>query len=234
MYKKILTISALMALTFGSVSASAGLTFNYERGAGVFGGNSGLSYDSVSASYDRGTEDFSFTVDYNGVAADGGWLVISEGPNPKHSDRELGIAYFDADSGDTWIYAYNGLNNNASYQSMQFLGFFADSYTTVNGVASLAFNTSSFSSQLDTGFSFGNRIGIWFHPSANLNVFGDMNGLNSFQASQNGWLDTNQDGDCNNQNTGCITSVPEPATWLLFAAGFAGLVSTRRRSTVRS
>lgn len=234
MYKKLITLLALVTFLMGSASASAGLMFNYDRGAGVFGGNSGLSYDSVNATYDQGTEDFSFTVDYNGAAAEGGWLVISPGPNPKNSDRELGIAYFDAASGNTWIYAYNGLNNNASYQTMQYLGFFEDSYTTVNGVASLAFNASSFSGQLDTGFSFGNRIGIWFHPSANLNVNGDSGGLDGFHASSNGWLDTNNDGDCNNPNTGCVTTVPEPATWLLFAAGAGLLVTTRRRALNRS
>ena len=41
------------------------------------------------------------------------WLVISPGPNPKSQSDELGIAYFDRDSGDVWIYAYNGQNNAA-------------------------------------------------------------------------------------------------------------------------
>ena len=47
--KKAILGAALFALTS---SASAGAIYNYERGSGVFGGNSGLSYDSVSATYD--------------------------------------------------------------------------------------------------------------------------------------------------------------------------------------
>ncbi|MFK8031070.1 MAG: PEP-CTERM sorting domain-containing protein [Gammaproteobacteria bacterium] len=229
MYKNIIKALSIAALISGSQVASASPTYNYERGAGVFGGGSGLSYDSVSASYNSSTEAFSFEVDYNGTAAAGGWLVVSPGGNPKNSTSELGIAYFDAASGDTWVYAYNGMNNSASYLTMDFLGFFEDSYTTVNGVATLSLETSSFSSQLDTSFAFGERIGIWFHPTANLSVIGDSDGLDTFTANGTGWLDTSNEGDCSNPNNGCITTVPEPTTWVLLTLGMGILFYSRRR-----
>ena len=75
--------AALAILLAGSASASATVLYEYNRGAGVFGGHSGLSYDSVNATYDTGSEELSFTVDYNGATADGGWLVVSQGKNQK-------------------------------------------------------------------------------------------------------------------------------------------------------
>ncbi len=234
MYKNITKLFMLALTITISSASSATAIYNYERGAGVFGGNSQLSYDSVSASFNTGTNAFSFEVDYNGTAADGGWLVVSPGPNPKNSDSELGIAYFDAASGDAWIYAYNGLNNNASYQTMQFLAYFSGAYTMAGDVATLAFDASAINSVLDTGFAFGDRIGIWFHPSANLNAFGTSDGLFNFNAQQNGWLDTNNDGDCTNQNTGCITTVPEPSTWLLLLVGFALLLWSRQKNAAQT
>ncbi len=223
--KKAIFGAAMLALT---TSASAGDIYNYERGSGVFGGNSGLSYDSVTASYNEATGDFSWVVDFAGAAADGGWLVVSPGANPKNSSTELGIAYLDAASGDVWVYAYNGQNNAASYSQTPFLAYFEDAYTTVGDVATLAFNATDINAALDTGFAFGERIGIWYHPSANVSVNGDSGGLTSFSASQNGWLDTNWDGDCDNPNNGCITTVPEPGSLPLIMMGGAILALRRR------
>ncbi len=228
MFNSLAKPAALALMLAASANASATVIYEYNRGAGTFGGNSGLSYDSVNATYNTATEEFSFTVDYDGTAADGGWLVISPGPNPKRSDDELGIAYFDATSGGVWIYGYNGLNNNNSWQETDFLGYFDGAYSTVDGIATLAFDATDVQGGLDTGFEFGMEIGIWFHPSANLTATGDDEGLTSFIARQNGWLDTNFDGNCDNPNTGCITAIPEPNSMLLAAMG-VGVMGLRRR-----
>ncbi|MFK7887999.1 MAG: PEP-CTERM sorting domain-containing protein [Gammaproteobacteria bacterium] len=233
MKTNIVKAAVLSAVLAASASASATIIYDYNRSAGTFGGNSGLSYDSVNASYNDTTEEFSFTVDYDGQAADGGWLVISPGANPKNSTDELGIAYFDALSGDAWIYAYNGENNDNSWEETPFLAYFEDAYSTIDGIATLAFDASDINAQLETGFAFGERIGIWFHPSANLTAAGDEDGLNQFTPRSNGWLDTNWDGDCNNANNGCVTAVPEPASALLFGLGI-GAMGLRRRMSSRN
>ncbi|MEM7084181.1 MAG: hypothetical protein AAF465_15740, partial [Pseudomonadota bacterium] len=103
--KRIVTqLCTIALLCASSAVASASIVYNYDRSAGVFGGNSGLSYNGVSASYNTHSDEFTFSVDYNGTAAEGGWLVISPGPNPKNSITELGIAYFEASTGRTWVY----------------------------------------------------------------------------------------------------------------------------------
>lgn len=232
MKTNIIKAALLASVLTASAGASATILYDYNRGAGIFGGNSGLSYDSVNSTYNDTTQEFTFTVDYAGAASDGGWLVVSPGANPKNSTDELGIAYFDAQSGDVWLYAYNGLNSNNSYESMEFLDYFDDAYTTIDGIATLAFDATDANSALETGFAFGTQIGIWFHPSANLTVTGDEEGLENFHASQTGWLDTNYDGNCANPNNGCVTAVPEPGSALLLGLGF-GAMALRRRLRVR-
>ena len=221
---KILLGLALWAL---SASASAGLEYHYDRGPGVFGGGSGLAYDGIFASFNEDTGAFVWQVDFAGAAADGGWLVVSDGANPKNSSDELGIAYMDADSGDVWVYAYNGQNNTASYLTRPFLAYFEDAYTTVGDVATLAFDATAINLIQETGFAFGPSIGIWYHPSANVTVVGGAGGLDSFSAHGNGWLDTSFDDDCSNPNTGCIT-VPEPGSLPLILLGTAVLALRRR------
>ena len=228
MKTNILKAAVVASLFTIATSASATIIYDYSRDAGVFGGNSGLAYDSVSATYNDTVHELTFTVDYSGdEAADGGWLVLSPGANPKNSTTELGIAYFDAESGNVWTYAYNGENNASSYLGTEFLGFFEGAYSTIDGIGTLAFDVTEPNAALETGFAFGNNIGIWFHPASNVVVNGDENGLNSFSAYGTGWLDTNNDGDCTG-NEGCIVALPEPSSLLLIGLG-AGVMGLRRR-----
>ncbi|MEM6638812.1 MAG: PEP-CTERM sorting domain-containing protein [Pseudomonadota bacterium] len=231
MNNKLLQSAALAALLGASATASATLTYTYEfdRPGSHFGGGSGLDYNSISSTYNEATEQFSFTVEYGTSAAEGGWLVVSPGANPKRSDDELGIAYFDAASGDVWVYAYNGLNNSLSWQQGPLLGYFQDAYTTVGNTATLAFDASGVHANLETGFAFGPQFGAWFHPIVNANIVGDQTGLTRFAGTQ-GWFDVHNHGDCSNPRTGCVTSeqIPEPNSMLLFGLGLT-VMGLRRR-----
>lgn len=221
MIKKITQAATLAALLAGSATASAGVLYEYNRGAGNFGGSTGMSYNSISTSYNTFNDEFSFSVDYNGQAADGGWLVVSPGPNPKGVTDELGIAYFDAATGDVWLYAYNGENNNASYQSTDFLGYYAGAYSTDGSVGTLAFDATDANAMLETGFAFGAELGVWFHPSLGTNMVGDANGLDSYTFASQGWWDT-RDLTTNG------TQIPEPSSMLLAGLGL-GIMGLRRR-----
>ncbi|MEM6638813.1 MAG: PEP-CTERM sorting domain-containing protein [Pseudomonadota bacterium] len=229
-------VALAAALTVGSASASAALIYDWSRGAGVFGGNSGLSYESLSSSYNTVTQDFTFEVEFGEETATGGWLVVSPGANPKRSNEELAIVYFDEASQDAWVYAYNGLNNSASWSQGPLLGFFENAYTTESGTATLMLNAAGIHAGLDSGFAFGPDIGIWYHPSTSLTLVGDNAGLTQFTPHNQGWYDTSFDGDCSNPRTGCITertAVPEPASVYLIALG-AGVLALRRRFSVRA
>ncbi|MEO1037194.1 MAG: PEP-CTERM sorting domain-containing protein [Pseudomonadota bacterium] len=227
---------AVIATTALTATAHAGPIFEYESASGnPFGGGSGGAYDSIRLSYDSMTEDFTFAVDYDGAVAEGGWLVVSDGPNPKRADDELAILYFDQGTQDVWAYAYNGRNNNASWQTTQFLGFFADAYTTSGDISTLALNAASINSQLaGTGVAFGPLIGIWFHPSFNQWIEGDAAGIHAYVARRNGWYDTHNDGRrCQPRpgHGGCVTTteVPEPGALVLLATGLGALAMRRRR-----
>lgn len=142
------------------------------------------------------------------------------------------------------IYNYNGVNGNNSYKdgspasgnqapdriltsvSPAFNPTFSRTEAAGSLTLGISFNAAAVNAHAPvypaangdewTGVAFGSKIGVWFHPVANLSTSYDANGwLTNFNGTQ-GWLDGN------NFNT-----VPTPGAFAL--AGAAGLMLARRR-----
>ncbi|MEO0345216.1 MAG: hypothetical protein AAF229_03065 [Pseudomonadota bacterium] len=217
------SLCAMAALTIGLASANVSASlFEYRNDGGTFGGQGGAyGFNSIYGSYDTVSEDFVWAVDYDTTAADGGWLVLSDGPNPKAADDQLAILYFDALTEEVWAYAYNGLNNNKSYLTTDFLGYFQGAYTTVGTLATLSINVAAINDALSEGVMFDTLIGIWFHPSFNVTTAINPDGsLAQFSSNTTVWYDTKNE---------TATEVPAPAAPLLLFSALLLLAGARRR-----
>ena len=202
----------------------------------IWTNNSSGTYESLTTSYNDETNRFNFSASFsdNGDPIDGGWVVISNGPNPKYRDKQFAIFYIDADNNQVSAYAYNGQNNWTSYQTNEFLDSWDDilTYESEGGKTAFRFSldATEINNKLDTpgwkGTQFGEQVGIWFHAGKNTNVSydydeetGDVVGIQSFSTHAH-WYDTNALD---------TEAVPEPASLLgLGLVGGAFAVSRRR------
>ena len=199
---------------------------------------------NVTTSYDTNTEVFSWsytiTADGSSNFSDGFWLVVTDGENPKNDPNEYGIMYGDLASNSITVYEYSGQNNANSWNNP---GIFLESFTGFTSVSNGSTNTLSFSIDVSgvnsstavsspsswKGVNFGEKIGIWFHPSTGTSVGFNGNGeITSFGYTNQGWY------DASNQTT---TSVPEPDYLVLLALGLLALgirqsVSNRKEQLV--
>lgn len=164
----------------------------------------------------------------------GGWLVVTDGPNPKDQEHEYAIFYLDGASKKLTAYAYNGQNNSGSYQSNPFLGSWDNAVQVLdNGnerSLSFAIDVSSINNRTDLGSDwkgakFGNELGLWFHASTNPAAKYNSDGsLKSF-TSAGGWFDS--------ENASLVATetkdVPEPITGAIAAASALGMGSTLKK-----
>lgn len=253
----LLSSAAIAAgLAFGVASQASATTFKFDwekadggnlgiskvtgRGQGI-GINHGVGdYETVNTSYNDKTGEFKFAASFttrDGNPIDGGWVVISDGPNPKQHDKEYAIMYIDGVNERVTAYAYNGQNNSTSYRQNDFLGSWDLEYDEGNGESSFsfAFDATEINARQDIdsgwkGLAFSDQVGLWFHAGRDTNVTystavdeetGDetVTGINSFSSNAK-WYDS---GALDTE------SVPEPTSLLAFGLiGGAFAVSRRR------
>jgi hypothetical protein len=202
---------------------------------------------SFSTIYDDVTEQLSFksTIQRaNGNLANGFWLVLSDGPNPKTYINEYAIIYGDGNTGNLTSYVYDGTNSSNSWEwSDGFIQSFAGDLNVTSTTNEVTFDFSIDASAINAytpktrvnygndwdGVSFGENIGIWYHPTIfKRNAAYDNNGLlTSFPVRKSGWYDI-EDGKTT-PILPDVTPVPAPAAaWLIFV-GLIGFFGTVRR-----
>lgn len=190
-------------------------------------------HEFVQTTYNQQTEELSWTSTFSNSAVNGGWLVISDGPNPKKHAHEFAIFYLDGLNNKLTAYAYNGQNNSNSWQNNPFLQSWDDALTFTddgNGNTALSFSidASRLNARTDLGAAwqgvgFGEEVGIWFHAAKIKNLqYGPNDHLATVKWDQKGWYDT---GALDTEEV----QVPEPASLLgLLTIGGLALLGCKR------
>lgn len=170
------------------------------------GSDAGGDIKNVNVEYNEtiGKMTFTMVIDDD---AEGFTVAINDGPNPKGINNELALFYFDASKGGTPIvtaYNYNGQNTQTSWTGNEISSslnansmFSGIAVTEANGVKTMTFMVdvdaidNFYSNPEWTGASFDDQIGIWLHPSKDINTSYDHNGfLTKWDTNGTGYYDS--------------------------------------------
>ncbi|MBL8048820.1 MAG: PEP-CTERM sorting domain-containing protein [Chthonomonas sp.] len=244
---KATAIFILSAISFGTAAQASVYEMSWN---GQNLPNLGINHDAgkikkMSTVFDSGTNRLKYEVTLGkssaGLKANGFWLVVSPGANPKGHANELAIFYYDVSGSNPVLtaYNYNGQNGYTSYQTGTKLlssknnasSIFSLTNRTegqdkvlgfdINATAINAHRPASGVQGQWTGAKFGSKMGIWMHPVSGLSTSYNKDGfLKSFNFCKAGWFD----GE--NLKT---QVVPEPASAAILAVGGAFLAFRKRK-----
>ncbi|MEL7227207.1 MAG: hypothetical protein AAGL17_20815 [Cyanobacteria bacterium J06576_12] len=230
--KAALALAALPVLFALAPAKAATYTF---QGNNLGGNTKTGDHSNITATFNNNTNlltwSSTFTDNGKGPLAEGAWLVLSDGPNPKKHVDEYAIFYLDGLTEQVSIYNYNGENKADSYKKENYLGGTALQVTNNGSDRTFEFSVDVSDINNDVnglfgddweGASFADNIGIWFHGASDLTTkYKNDGSLKRFHAGTSGWYDVSDKG---------ATSVPEPgsvAALGLFAAAAAGKLRKR-------
>ncbi len=222
------------ALSTMTVTAHAAYyTYSIDNPGGSTGGG---DIKNISTSYSTTAKIFSwqYTIDdFN----DGFWLVVSDGPNPKQaSSSEYAIFYGDLTNNILSAYQYNGANNSVSYLNPgNLLDQWIGALTTtdnLDGTETTSFsvdvkdiNNEALGAEWD-GVQFGEKIGIWFHPSTGSKFTYEKNQITDFTYKGQGWHDSRD--KTTTEEPLDPNEIPAPSALFLLGLGLLGMTYARR------
>ena len=188
-------------------------TFTFDKSNLVQNATAGFN-KSITTSYSNESDLFKWSATFkenNGMLADGAWLVVNDGPNPKGYTSESVIFYLDGLAKKVSMFEYSGINDSNSSLSKTYLGSLALDVSTSGNERTFSFSRDMTDiNDLMTlgskwkGTAFADKIGIWHHGVAGLSTAYDNTGkLTQFNYTKHGWYDISH---------GETTAVPEPAT----------------------
>ncbi|MEL6938235.1 MAG: PEP-CTERM sorting domain-containing protein [Cyanobacteria bacterium J06598_1] len=227
---RIKTGLALVTLSLLSAIAPAkAATYTFE-GNNLGGKTRTGDHTNILTTYNNNTNQFTWSSTYtdngSGPLAEGAWLVVSSGENPRKNVDEYAILYLDGANEQVSIYNYSGQNNAYSYNTEQFLG--STALNVINNGSERTFefaldatdinNNDSFGDEWK-GIAFGDEIGLWFHGAGDLTTSYKQDGsLETFSAGTTGWFDSENE---------TATAVPEPGS--VAALGLFAIAAAAKR-----
>lgn len=212
-----------LSLTLTESPATAA-TFIFDSNA-LAGNTTVGTHEAITTTFDDATDLFTWSVtlrrnEANNKLANGGWLVVNGGGNPKADDQESVIFYLDGETHQVSAYDYSGKHRSHSWRASSFLGATALSVENVDDerTLSFAFDMSQINRMTDTfgpnwkGTAFGDQVGIWFHGVDGLTAdYTDEGNLAQFSYTHQGWYDTNAKQTVSSAVLSSTQEIPEPS-----------------------
>ncbi|MEL6814347.1 MAG: hypothetical protein AAFP03_05975 [Cyanobacteria bacterium J06598_3] len=214
--------TALTLTLTGSPATAATFIFDSTQ---VAGNTTVGTHEAITTTFDDTTDLFTWSVTLsrnaiNNRLADGGWLVVNAGGNPKADEQESVIFYLDGEAGQVSAYNYSGKHRSHSWQTSNFLG--ATALRVENSgnerTLSFAFDMSQINHMTHTfgpnwkGTAFAEQVGIWFHGVDGLMAdYTDAGDLTQFSYSHQGWYDTNSKQTVSAAILNSAQDIPEPS-----------------------
>ncbi|MGB3300039.1 MAG: PEP-CTERM sorting domain-containing protein [Phormidesmis sp.] len=217
-------------------------TFSYNPADIGKQGTNGGKLEQVNTTFDDVTDLFTWSSTFsrnpdNGNLAEGAWLVVNDGPNPRADKNEQAIFYLDGRANQNKVTAYN-YNGAVKQQSWKNSTLLATTGLDVkdegdNRTFSFSLDMTDINAMTDVfgsdwkGTAFGDKIGVWFHGLADFNAdYGEDGGLSKFSfkpANRSVYDVTLAHTDKEEE------SVPEPGVVLALGMTAAAALFSKRR-----